>query len=61
MPRSFVLVSILALACATPEGVDRPEFPAPGVLTLGADEAELRDAFNAHSELPQLVVILSPT
>lgn len=56
-----LVVVVLALACQSLPRSDPPSSPAPGVLRLSEGESELRTAFNAQSDKPQLVVILSPT
>lgn len=48
-------------ACSATGADSAASKPRPEVATLSAGDAELRDEFNARSDLTRLLVILSPT
>jgi hypothetical protein len=56
--QSLACLPLLALACAGPKAQVAADV---GLTSLGDGEAVLRSAFNARSDAPQLLLILSPT
>jgi hypothetical protein len=56
-----LVLLLAAVACTTPVAEVTPASAASELITLGNGEAQLRQAFNAQSDGPQLLVILSPT